>query len=160
MVLIAVLALVVGVVSAREDPAACREKGYTEHLVCSSCALLQTYLPSRTDIFSECQSCCANDEVDLALYTHAVLDYNPKYLDGYPGVSDFITQSLGKFPNLKVVKESRIWPRLYLVAADGKKTEEQIRYWTKEDIEEFLSKRLAKGKSEEKDEETGGWFWF
>lgn len=155
MVLAAVVLL--GLAFAREDVATCREKGFTEQLVCSSCALLQTYLPARTDIFKECQQCCANDEVDSALYVQAELSYNPKYLDGYPGVSEFLEKSISKFPNVVATTQARIWPRLFLLAADGQKTEEQIRYWTSADIEEFLIKRLAKTAEEKK--EASWWSW-
>jgi hypothetical protein len=133
----------------------CKLKGFTEQLMCSSCALLTTYMQSYTELHAECRQCCTPDEGQQAIYTEAILDYNPKYILGYPGISEFITTSAKQFPNLRLITESRLWPKLLLISAEGKVTEELIRYWSREDLEEFLTKRLVKPQEKP---QTSSWF--
>lgn len=135
----------------------CKSKGFTEQLMCSSCALLTTYLQDHPSLHGECLQCCTSDIGEQAIYTEAILDYNPKYILGYPGISDFLATSAKQFPNLRLISEARLWPKLLLISAEGKVTEEQIRYWSREDLEEFLTKRLAKPQEQPK---TESWFFW
>lgn len=134
----------------------CKQKGFTDQLLCSSCSLLTTYLPGYSELHRDCTQCCTSDEAEQPLYTEAVLTYNPKYITAYAALQEFIKLSLDKYPNLRVVSEARLYPKLLLFSADGRVTEEQIRHWTREELEEFLNKRLEKVQEKPASE---GWFW-
>ncbi|KYQ94126.1 15 kDa selenoprotein [Tieghemostelium lacteum] len=99
----------------------CHDLGYTEALLCSTCADFEEFVGDN-EFIDECKRCCSKESQNSA----------------FPHIKEFIDKKSGDYKKLSVRYESGSNPKLVLKDNEGKEETLSIDSWKTENLEEYL----------------------
>eukprot|EP00747_Dinoflagellata_sp_TGD_P166167 gnl/TRDRNA2_/TRDRNA2_188530_c0_seq1.p1 gnl/TRDRNA2_/TRDRNA2_188530_c0~~gnl/TRDRNA2_/TRDRNA2_188530_c0_seq1.p1 ORF type:complete len:203 (+),score=57.09 gnl/TRDRNA2_/TRDRNA2_188530_c0_seq1:54-611(+) len=133
--------------------AECSKLGFTEELMCSTCARLKEFLPSGDQkngvegdsLIAECQKCCRADEKDL--FKSAILYVCPSQLELNQDVEDFVKKKADKIQNLEVryMDGARLTIQLLREGETDKDSTEyvNVRGWKSDELKDFVNMKVG-----------------
>jgi len=122
----------------------CRQLGFSETLLCSSCSDLSQFVTDG-DLIKECKSCCS-DETENTEQTFVsaqlVVCRCAHHINSFPHIFEFIDKNSQDYPKLTVVNERGSPPLLRLKDNTGALDTLNIEGWKTEHLEQFLKEKL------------------